>query len=183
MHGRYYRNMDSSEFQGFLTSRSSVRAYTPESLSEEDISYILDCAGTAPSAGNLEAWDVVVVTDDGARLELKDAAFEQEHIRQAAAVLVVCANYIRSMSRYGERGILYAVQDATIACTYMMLAAHARQLHSCWTGAFDEEEVRKILGLPQHVRPVALLAVGRGQAPVALTERLPVAEHIHRDAW
>jgi len=175
--------MDSSEFQGFLTSRSSVRVYTPDTLSEEDIGYILDCASTAPSAGNLEAWDVVVVTDDDARIELRDAAFEQEHIRQAASVFVVCANYVRSMSRYGERGILYAVQDATIACTYMMLAAHARQLHSCWTGAFDEEAVREILGLPQHVRPVVLLAVGKGQVPVALTERLPVAEHIHRDVW
>ncbi|WAC05681.1 MAG: nitroreductase family protein [Methanoregula sp.] len=175
--------MDSSEFQGFLTSRSSVREYSPDSITDDDIAFILDCASTAPSAGNLEAWDVVVVTDEDARLGLKDASFEQEHIRQAAAVLVVCANYVRSMSRYGERGILYAVQDATIACTYMMLAAHARQLHSCWTGAFDEESVRAILGLPQHARPVVLLALGRGQVPVTLTERMPVAEHVHRDAW
>jgi nitroreductase len=175
--------MDSSEFQGFLTSRSSVRDYSPDTITDEDIAYILDCASTAPSAGNLEAWDVVVVTDEDARLGLRDASFGQEHIRQAAAVLVVCANYVRSMSKYGERGILYAVQDATIACTYMMLAAHARQLHSCWTGAFDEDSVREILGLPQHTRPVALLAVGRGQVPVTLTERMPVAEHVHQDAW
>jgi nitroreductase len=175
--------MDSSEFQGFLTSRSSVRDYFPEAVSTNDIAYLLDCASTAPSAGNLEAWDVVVVTDEDVRISLKDASYEQEHIRQAAAVLVVCANYVRSMSKYGERGILYAVQDATIACTYMMLAAHARQLHSCWTGAFDEEEVRGILGLPPHIRPVALLAVGRGQVPVTLTERMPVKEHVHQDAW
>jgi len=175
--------MDSSEFLGFLTSRSSVRDYTSESIADGDITYILSCASTAPSAGNLEAWDVVVVTDEDVRLELKEAAFEQEHIRQAAAILVVCANYVRSMSRYGERGILYAVQDATIAGTYMMLAAHARKLHSCWTGAFDEEEVRSVLGLPQHIRPVCLLAVGKGYPPCALTERLAVADHVHYEHW
>jgi nitroreductase len=175
--------MDSSEFQGFLTSRSSVRDYTPEPITDEEITYILVCASTAPSAGNLEAWDVVIVTSDDARLELREAAFEQEHIRQAAAVFVVCANYVRSMSRYGERGILYAVQDATIAGTYMMLAAHARGLHSCWTGAFDEEEVRSILGLPPHIRPVSLLAIGKGHPPGALTERMAVSDHVHYERW
>jgi nitroreductase len=175
--------MDSSEFLGFLTCRSSVRDYTPAPVSDEEMTYILTCAGTAPSAGNLEAWDVVVVTDEDARLELKEAAFEQEHIRQAAAILVVCANYIRSMSRYGDRGILYAVQDATIAGTYMMLAAHAKTLHSCWTGAFDEEEVRSVLGLPPHIRPVCMLAVGRGHPPSALTERMAVSDHVHYERW
>jgi nitroreductase len=175
--------MDSSEFLGFLTSRSSVRDYTPETIASEEITYILACGSTAPSAGNLEAWDVVIVTDEDARLELKEAAFEQEHIGQAAVILVVCANYVRSMSRYGERGILYAVQDATIAGTYMMLAAHAKNLHSCWTGAFDEEEVKSILGLPEHIRPVSLLAVGKGHPACALTERMAVADHVHYERW
>ncbi|MCX6685091.1 MAG: nitroreductase family protein [Methanoregula sp.] len=175
--------MDSSEFLGFLTSRSSVREYGNEPLTDDEITYILDCAGTAPSAGNLEAWDVVIVTDEDTRIALRDAAYEQDHIRQASAVFIVCANYVRSMSKYGEMGILYAVQDATIACTYMMLAAHARNLHSCWTGAFNEDEVRSILQLPQHVRPVSLLAVGKGQPPAALTERMAIADHIHHDGW
>jgi nitroreductase len=175
--------MDSSEFLGFLTSRSSVRDYTPETLTDEEVPYLLACASTAPSAGNLEAWDVVIVTDEDARLELKEAAFEQEHIGQAAVILVVCANYVRSMSKYGERGILYAVQDATIAGTYMMLAAHAKNLHSCWTGAFDEREVKSILGLPQHIRPVLLLAVGKGRPPGSLTGRMAVADHVHYGRW
>ncbi|HOX35773.1 MAG TPA: nitroreductase family protein [Methanoregulaceae archaeon] len=175
--------MDSSEFLGFLTSRASVREYGSEPVSEEDMRYLLDCASTAPSAGNLEAWDVVLVTDEDARLGLQDASFGQEHIGQAPLVIVVCANYIRSMSHYGERGILYAVQDATIATTYMMLAAHTRNLHSCWTGAFSEDEVKELLNLPQHVRPIALLAVGKGTMPQVLTGRLAVAEHLHYAQW
>jgi nitroreductase len=175
--------MDSSEFFGFLSHRSSVRDFRDEPLTGEETDYILSCASTAPSAGNLEAWDVVVVTEEDARSALAEAAYDQQHIGGASTVFVVCANYVRSMSRYGERGILYAVQDATIACTYMMLAAHAKRLHSCWTGAFDEEAVREVLSLPQHIRPIALLAVGRGHPPTALTERMAVGEHVHREIW
>jgi len=175
--------MDFSEFSGFLTNRASVREYGKEPVTDEEIRFILDCASTAPSAGNLEAWDVVLVTDEDTRLELQEAAFGQEHIGKAPLVIVVCANYIRSMAHYGERGILYAVQDATIAGTYLMLAAHARNLHSCWTGAFVEEDVKKMLGLPQHIRPVALLAIGKGTMPPSLTERMAVAEHVHYGQW
>ena len=87
------------------------------------------------------------------------------------------------MSRYGERGILYGLEDATIACTYLMLAAHAKNLHSCWTGAFNDDEVRDILSLPQHIRPVSLLAVGKGHPPAHHTERMGIGEHVHREIW
>jgi nitroreductase len=175
--------MDSSDFFGFCASRSSVREYDEEPLVEEDVSYILKCAGTAPSAGNLEAWDVIVVTDEATRGALAEAAFSQEHVERAPVIFVVCSNYVRSMSRYGERGILYGLEDATIACTYMMLAAHAKNLQSCWTGAFDDNEVRGILDLPQHIRPVSLLAVGKGHAPAQHTDRMSIGEHVHRETW
>ncbi len=175
--------MDSSDFPGFLSGRSSVREYEETPLNQDEIDYIASCAGTAPSAGNLEAWDVVVVTDTELRLALAEAAFGQQHVGEAPALFVVCANYVRSMSQYGERGILYAVEDATIACTYMMLAAHAHNLCTCWTGAFDEDEVREILGLPPHVRPLALLAAGHGRLPSQRAGRMDIGEHIHRDIW
>ena len=175
--------MDSSEFQDFLISRTSVRDYLEEELSEEDIMFLLDCASTAPSAGNLEAWDVVVIRETDQKEALMGAAYDQPHLVAAPVLFVVCANYVRSMSRYGERGILYAVQDATIACTYMMLAAHSRRLHSCWVGAFDEDAVRDILGFPPHIRAVAILTVGKGRPHGTLTERMAVGEHVHFDAW
>ena len=175
--------MDSSDFYGFCQGRSSVREYDDEPLTREEVDYILGCAGTAPSAGNLEAWDVVVVTDEETKCALAEAAFSQEHVERAPVIFVVCSNYVRSMSRYGERGILYGLEDATIACTYMMLAAHAKNLHSCWTGAFNDGEVRDILSLPQHIRPVSLLAVGKGHPPAQHTERMGIGEHVHREIW
>jgi nitroreductase len=175
--------MDSSDFLTFCTSRSSVREYEDTALSEEEIGFILTCARNAPSAGNLEAWDVIVVTDEETKLALAEAAFGQVHVERAPAIFVVCSNYVRSMSRYGERGILYGLEDATIACTYMMLAAHAENLRSCWTGAFDDEEVRDILSLPQHIRPVSLLTVGRGHPAPRHIDRMAIGEHVHRETW
>ena len=110
--------MNSSDLLHFLKTRSSVRSYSAEPLEPEDIEYILACASTAPSAGNRESWDVVLVTDEDLRMDLALAAFEQQQIQDAPAIFVVCANYVRSMSHYGERGILYALEDATIACIY-----------------------------------------------------------------
>ncbi|MCU0633115.1 MAG: nitroreductase family protein [Methanolinea sp.] len=175
--------MDSSEFFDFLVSRCSVREFDGREVPDADLSYILDCASTAPSAGNLEAWDVVIVDGQEERDHIADAAYGQEHINRASLLLVVCANYVRSMSRYGDRGILFAIQDATIACTFMMLAAHARRLHTCWVGAFQEEEVREVLDLPAHVRPVAILCLGKGFPSGSYTERMPVVEHVHHQLW
>jgi nitroreductase len=175
--------MDSSDFSAFLASRSSVREYDGAPINEEDIRYILSCAKTAPSAGNLEAWDVVIVQEEETKSLLAEAAFGQEHIERAPVIFVVCSNYVRSMSRYGERGILYGLEDATIACTFLMLAAHARNLRSCWTGAFNDEDVREILALPQHIRPISLLAVGKGPLPAQHPSRMDIGEHVHHETW
>lgn len=175
--------MDSSEFLNFLATRVSVREYEGDCISEEGVTYLLDAASKAPSAGNLEAWDVVIVTDPGQLELLTDAAGNQHQIKDSGCVFCICANYVRAMSRYGDRGIMFAVEDATIATAYMMLAAHARRLHTCWVGAFDDGEVKGVLNLPPHIRPVALLSIGHGEAPSRGPERMDPADHAHYDIW
>ena len=63
------------------------------------------------------------------------------------------------------------------------MAAHAKNIRSCWTGAFDDDEVREILSLPQHSRPVALLALGKGQTPSQKPGRMDPGGHVHREVW
>ena len=65
----------------------------------------------------------------------------------------------------------------------MMLAAHALGLGSCWTGTFDDEDVRTVLELPPHIRPVALLTIGPGEQTSGMTPRLPIEEHVHVGTW
>ncbi len=175
--------MNLSELARFLSGRSSVRRYQDREVEPEILEQVVNLAATAPSAGNVESWDVVVVTDPSVRESLADSALSQEHVGQAPVALVVCANYVRSMARYSERGILYALEDATIAATYLMLAAHAAGLSTCWTGGFDDDMVRDILGLPTHIRPITILTVGYGAEAAISPQRRDVHEHIHQDGW
>ncbi|MBN1165797.1 MAG: nitroreductase family protein [Methanospirillaceae archaeon] len=175
--------MDISELEHFLSSRSSVRQYDDREIEGSIIDRIITLTATAPSAGNRESWDVIVVTDEGIREMLSDASFSQEHVAQAPVLLVVVANYVRSMSRYGQRGILYAVLDATIAATYMMLAAHAQHLGTCWVSAFEEEMISSILSLPGHIRPVTILTLGYSTQPDRSPPRMDTNLHIHREQW
>jgi nitroreductase len=175
--------MNLSELGQFFSCRASVRRYQDRNVPEEILEQILTLASRAPTAGNLEAWDVVIVRDPSVREVLSDAALHQEHVAQAPVLLVIGANYVRSMARYKERGILYALEDATIAATYMMLGAHAAGLSTCWTGAFDDEMVRDILALPAHIRPVTILTLGYGAEATISPARMDIHEHIHQDEW
>jgi nitroreductase len=151
------------EFFDALKARHSVRAYADMPVEAEKLDQILETVNLAPSAGNLQAFEVYIVTrpDHDQRSELVAAASGQDFLKQAPVVLVFCAHAERSAERYGKRGIgLYCIQDATIACTYAMLAASALGLSTVWVGAFNESEVGRIINAPQAHRPVAMLPIG-----------------------
>ena len=149
------------DFFDLIGRRRSVRAYDSRPVEEEKLHSILKAANNAPSAGNLQSFEVYLVRSKTGQRALAAASLNQLFIASAPLSLVFCAHPDRAARRYGERGRrLYAFQDATIACTCAMLAATALGLGSVWVGAFDEGEVTRILGLPPRQRPVSLLPVG-----------------------
>jgi SagB-type dehydrogenase family enzyme len=96
------------------------------------------------------------------------AALGQSFITQAPVVLVICAVPEESAERYGERGAtLYALQDTAAMTQNILLASHALGYGSCWVGAFNEDEVRKVLKIPENMRPVSIIPVGNieGEVP------------------
>lgn len=141
--------------------RHSIRAYQPQAVEPEKLQELLQVINRAPSAGNLQAYEIYLVTDAERKSALWKSAYNQEFLMQAPLVLVFCAHAARSAERYQKRGIeLYCIQDATIACTFAMLAATALGLSTVWVGAFDETVVREIIGAPKGHRPVAMLPIG-----------------------
>ncbi|RLF23588.1 MAG: nitroreductase family protein, partial [Thermoprotei archaeon] len=112
------------------------------------------------------------------------AALGQMWIAEAPVVVVVCANIPRTAWRYGERGrSLYCLQDTAAAIQNMLLAAHALGYGTCWVGAFDEEEVSRILGLPDHVRPVAIVPIGKPAESPIPPPRRPLDEVVHWEKY
>jgi len=148
------------DFFKTIENRHSIRAFTPELIEDEKLEKILEAINLAPSAGNLQAYEVVLVKDAVQKKKLVEACMGQSFIAAAPVVLVFCANPERA-SRYGERGKdLYSIQDATIACTHAHLAAASLGLGSCWIGAFDPKKVSEIIGAPFGLEVVAVLPIG-----------------------
>ncbi|MGB9602645.1 MAG: nitroreductase family protein [Verrucomicrobiia bacterium] len=161
-----------------INSRRSIRKYKSVAIEPEKINKIYDVITRAPSAGNLQAYQVYVVKDIETKKRLAKAALDQEFIVEAPIVLVFCAVAARS-KKYGKRGeTLYCIQDATIAAAYAQLAATALGLSTCWVGAFDESEVVNILRLPIGHRPIAMLPIGYADESPEPTSRRAIDDLI-----
>ncbi len=163
--------------------RVSIRKFLPKEIDEKTVRLILEAGNAAPSAGNLQARDFIVVRDQKIKNELAKASLRQMFIAQAPVVIVVCANYPRSMRVYGERGKLYAEQDATAAVQNILLAVTALNLGAVWVGAFDEQRVSEILALPPNVRPMAIVPVGYPAEQPSRRSRYPIEELTHYERW
>ncbi len=167
-----------------IRSRRSVRTFRPDPVPEDLLKLLVELANWAPSAGNLQSRDFVLVRDAKLRQGLARAALDQDFLAQAPAVLVVCANLHRVFSRYGQRGQdLYAIQDAAAAAENFLLAVHEAGLGAVWVGAFDEVGVRRLLKLPEHVRPVTLIPLGVPAESPGPSERMSLAAVLHWDRW
>ncbi|MFB3776444.1 MAG: nitroreductase family protein [Bryobacteraceae bacterium] len=168
------------EFHELIQQRRSVRVFTRQAVEESKLQEILQAANAAPSAGNLQAYEIFVVRDARRRKELAGAALGQEFVAQAPVALVFCAHPALSEERYRDRGrSLYSVQDATIACAFAMLAAADLGLATVWVGAFNDEAVWKAIGSPRGLLPVAILPIGyAGERPGA-TSRRPLQSLTH----
>jgi nitroreductase len=160
--------------------RRSTRSFTSQPVEEEKLQKILEAINAAPSAGNMQAYEVYLVRNQEMQKALAQAAHDQEFLFQAPLVLVFCTHAARNQARYSSRGQkLYAVQDATIACTVAMLAARSLDLGSVWVGAFQDEEVHKIIGAPKDQQPVAMLPIGYPTEWPGARPRRPLADLIH----
>ncbi len=149
-----------------------MRRYETRPVAKELVRTLLEAAETAPSAGNLRSRKYVAITRPEMRKVLSMAAFGQGHVEKAPLLIVVCADVDRSSSRYGDRGSLYAIQDASVAAMCLLLAACDLGLGACWNGAFDDALVREALALAEHILPVAIISLGwPAEAPASPPRR------------
>lgn len=149
------------DFFEVVKRRHSIRKFKEKEVEKDRIKKLLEVANSAPSAGNLQAYQIFVVRDKAKQKRLARAAVDQDFLAQAPLNLVFCSDPFRSGRTYGTRGeTLYSIQDATISCTQVHLAAVELGLGSVIVGAFDEAEVSKILGIPPDLRPIIILPIG-----------------------
>jgi len=144
-----------------IHTRRSVRKFKDAPVEWYLIGKCLWAGHQAPTAGNLQDFRFMVVTDPAKKKGIAEAALEQLWIAQAPVIIVVYSEYIKSKRFYGIRGErLYTIQDCAAATQNILLAAHDLGLGTCWVGAFDEEKVCQVLGTPDYARPQAIIPIG-----------------------
>lgn len=173
-----------SDFFAVIQARRSIRAYQDRELQPDQLVKVLEAARLAPSAGNLQAFEIVVVQERPNRERLARAALGQAFIAEAPVVLVFVTDPQRSATKYGDRGdTLYSLQDAAIAASYAQLAAAWLGLGSVWVGAFDEREVLAAIGAEPPRRAVSMLVLGYPREAPPATSRRPLSDLARRETF
>ena len=143
-----------------IRARHSVRAYQNKAVEPGKLEQVLALATRAPSASNLQAYQIYVVRNQAAKQALSLAAQGQAFIATAPIILAFCAD----LTRAREFGHLleqnYSSQDTIIAMAYAQLAATDQGLGTCWVGAFDEALAARALSLPETQRLIGLMPLG-----------------------
>ena len=167
-----------------INNRTSVRKYSEKGVSASAIEKILESAIQAPSAGNAQDWEFIIVREEKNKKALSEAAFNQDFIVQAPVIIVVCSNLERITERYGERGRgLYSIQDTAAATQNLMLAAWDKGIGSCWVGDFNEQAVKEALILPEVIRPLAIVPLGYPQGTPLIAGRKRLKGMIHFERY
>ncbi len=151
-----------------IDQRRSVRAYKGTDVEEDKLRKILEAGRLSPSASNRQEWKFIVVKRKETRKKLADAALGQSFIGKAPVVIVACAVETGAIMLCGQPA--YTV-DVSIACAFMLLQAYELGLGTCWIGAFQEDDVKEILKIPESVRVVAMIPLGYPDQPPSQRSR------------
>lgn len=163
-----------------IKNRYSVRSYQSRPVEKEKLLAVLEAARLAPSAKNFQEWRFVVAQDSAVRQKLMAAANNQSFVGQAPVVIACCATNVEYKMRCGQYS--YPI-DLAIAIDHMTLQAVEEGLGSCWVGSFYESQVKAILGIPEDVRVVELLALGYPADSFRPKNRLPLEQIACFDKW
>jgi nitroreductase len=137
-----------------IKNRRSIRTYKPKKVEEEKIKKLLSLINLAPSAHNLQSYKIFVIKNQEKIKQIADVTPGLGYFSSLPPLLLIfCA-----LKRNSPSEEFYAIQDATIACSYAQLVACDLGLGSCWVGAFEGKEIKKIL--KTDLTPVAILPVG-----------------------
>jgi nitroreductase len=162
-----------------IRARRSIRNFLDKSVEEELLLAVLEAGRLAPSARNMQDWRFIVVRDAATRSLLAKAARDQQFVGQAPVVIAACGTSDLVMT-CGQPA--YAI-DVAIALDHMTLAAAAFGLGTCWIGAFYEDLVKEILGVPPEIRVVALLPLGYPAEEPEPRPRKSLDEIMAREHW
>ena len=177
-----------------IKARTSIRSFTGEKLSEEQINTLLDAAMAAPTDANIQPWRFIVITDDEIKAGLYQGEVHKKMVTTAGAVIIVCGETTRMVKPHDagedaelvERPNKYWFEDCSAATENLLLAATALDLGAVWLSCYPTERIvdriRTYLGIPEGVTPLAIVPVGvPDERPEPKDKWNP--DNIHYNRW
>ncbi len=163
-----------------LHTRRSIRKFTSQGVSDELIEKMLAAAMMAPSAGNQQPWQFILVTDADQKEKIATVHPYVKMVCEAPLAILVCGDLTK------EKFAGYWPQDCSAAMENLLLAAHGLGLGAVWTGIYPMEDrimrFREICSLPEHVIPLGLAIIGWPDHKSVAGERYN-PERIHYNRW
>ena len=169
------------ELQDVIKKRYSERSYANKEVPVEVIGEILEWTSLAPSAVNFQPWHFIVVREK-AGLEALWGVYHRQWIQSAPVIIVACVNHRESWKR-GSDGHDFGEVDVAIAIDHLTLAATDKGLGTCWVCNFDVAGCRKLLELPDHLEPLALIPLGYPASTPPPRKRKPLSEIVSWEKW
>jgi len=166
-----------------IMTRVSVRQFTGEKISAEQIDTLLRAAMAAPSAINKQPWAFIVITDDEIIAHLGQELPFSRLSNHPACAIVPCGDLSKAIE--GDMAAFW-INDVSAATENLLLAAHAMGLGAVWTGVHPDmkrvAQVQGILGLPEHIIPLCIVPVGIPAEQPEIKDKYRT-DNIHYNGW
>ena len=163
-----------------LLTRRSVRSYTDEPVPDTAVNALLEAAMSAPSAGNQQPWQFILVTDRDTLISITRVHPYAGMLKQAPLAVIVCGDLNR------ERHKGFWVQDCSAATQNLLIAARAQGLGAVWLGVYPLEDrvngLRDLMGLPDFIIPLSVVSVGYPSVAQGPADRYD-GRRIHMNQW
>lgn len=163
-----------------IYTRRSIRKFTNEPISDEDLEKILRAGFQAPSAHNFQPWEFVIIRDKGTFEEISKIHTYAKMLPQADICIIVCGDE----KKQPETGFM--IEDCSAAIQNILLAAHGLGLGAVWCGIYPKtqliNDIKKICSLPKHITPVGMVVLGHKGEEKAPANRYD-ATKIHYEKW
>jgi nitroreductase len=168
------------DFSELIRKRYSVRAYKTTPVEDEKLQKVLDAARMAPSAANLQPFQIIAIHTAGRESELS-RIYRADYFYKAPVVICACTIPSQAWTRGDNKN--YGEVDVTIAMDHLILAATELGLGTCWIGAFDASAAREILGLPEGVEPIVFTPLGYPADKPRAKKRKDLSDLVRYEHW
>ena len=143
-----------------IKERRSIRRFSKKSINDDIILGALDAALWAPSAGNVQDKEFIVIRNDKTKESLVEAVFEQNWVAHAPVIIILLSNLSKLRLKFSERAEFYSLVGGGASLENMLLYLTSEGLQGTHVGLFDELVVKRVLGVPDDRRVISIIALG-----------------------